>query len=175
MCVWYIGTVSPTTSVRRRIQSKMIPALHGEHWSGPDFTLCFPETDRQPSGVPTTTQPNIGKKRPSPTTVFRPGSALHSGCEERHCLTRACCSGRALEGAEYNEGGEFYDFIWPCERCGCLGRSDSDAAIESHTISLPILRLWTWSNKDCLTYSCCHSETSGGGRAPSYIHPRPTT
>ncbi|KAI9868888.1 MAG: hypothetical protein M1830_005487, partial [Pleopsidium flavum] len=47
-----------------------------------------------------------------------------------------------------NEGGEFHDFIWPCERCGCSGRNDRvdtwHGGERGLRISIPIPRLWTW-------------------------------
>lgn len=46
-----------------------------------------------------------------------------------------------------NEGGEFHDFIWPCEKCGCRGRSSMDTwrgGDHGLHISIPIPRLWTW-------------------------------
>ncbi|MCJ1389106.1 hypothetical protein MMC18_001960 [Xylographa bjoerkii] len=48
------------------------------------------------------------------------------------------------------EAGEFHDFIWPCERCGCPGRSGyiEDALIDWQTVRLPIPRLWTWRKED---------------------------
>lgn len=52
---------------------------------------------------------------------------------------------------ECDEAGEFHDFIWPCEKCGCTARRDlgpvasnipqqGSAAI----IQIPIPRLWRW-------------------------------
>ena len=48
------------------------------------------------------------------------------------------------------EAGEFHDFIWPCERCGCPGRSEyrEDALLDWQTVRLPIPRLWTWRKED---------------------------
>ncbi len=47
-----------------------------------------------------------------------------------------------------NEGGEFHDFIWPCEKCGCSGRNDDvgmwRGGERGWQISIPIPRLWTW-------------------------------
>jgi len=53
-----------------------------------------------------------------------------------------------------NEGGEFHDFIWPCEKCGCPG-GRSDARLKAWRvtnagdegawqIAIPVPRLWTW-------------------------------
>ena len=51
---------------------------------------------------------------------------------------------RAPEG-ECKEAGEFHDFIWPCERCGCSGRRGMESAFGGwQTVSLPVPRLWTW-------------------------------
>ncbi|KAL8718982.1 MAG: hypothetical protein Q9225_003955 [Loekoesia sp. 1 TL-2023] len=54
---------------------------------------------------------------------------------------------------ECTEAGEFHDFIWPCERCGCPGAlsraSPQDAKgydydIDLARISIPVPRLWRW-------------------------------
>ena len=71
-------------------------------------------------------------------------------------------SSRALarpsqDPGECTEGGEFHDFIWPCEQCGCPGRPGSDVAyprwegwgavsIPTDRITIPIPRLWRWRN-----------------------------
>lgn len=57
-----------------------------------------------------------------------------------------------------NEGGEFHDFIWPCEKCGCPGgRNDARLGTwrvtdvgdgEGWQISIPVPRLWTWPKGD---------------------------
>ena len=59
-----------------------------------------------------------------------------------------------------NEAGEFHDFIWPCQRCGCPGGSNVDtqspALLTIHDtisssmmiLSVPIPRLWTWARND---------------------------
>ena len=58
-----------------------------------------------------------------------------------------------VEPEECNEGGELHDFIYPCQRCGCPGRtgsSDFGSALRlrenltSVHLSLPIPRLWHW-------------------------------
>ena len=46
---------------------------------------------------------------------------------------------------ECTEAGEFHDFIWPCERCGCRGRDDS---IEWQSLRISMPRLWTWRKED---------------------------
>lgn len=53
---------------------------------------------------------------------------------------------------ECTEAGEFHDFIWPCQRCGCPGRMDPpdlqplltlrDNITSSITIPIPVL--WRW-------------------------------
>lgn len=54
---------------------------------------------------------------------------------------------------ECTEAGEFHDFIWPCERCGCpaaLSRTGPrdvrgyDYDFDLARISIPIPRLWRW-------------------------------
>ncbi|KAL8756308.1 MAG: hypothetical protein Q9184_004545, partial [Pyrenodesmia sp. 2 TL-2023] len=59
----------------------------------------------------------------------------------------------STEDGECTEAGEFHDFIWPCERCGCpaaLTRSSShdarayDYDFDLARISIPIPRLWRW-------------------------------
>lgn len=51
-----------------------------------------------------------------------------------------------------NEAGEFHDFIWPCQKCGCSGRSDGAVLRSSGErgweISIPIPRLWRWQDGD---------------------------
>ena len=64
---------------------------------------------------------------------------------------------------ECTEAGEFHDFIWPCERCGCTARSsskprDSEGLPKSFitfnfkedltTLEIPIPRLWRWRKDD---------------------------
>ena len=77
-------------------------------------------------------------------------------------------SGQALvtpkrpEG-ECTEAGEFHDFIWPCERCGCSARALSDSNSSNGfpkslvtlnfkedmtTLEIPIPRLWRWRKGD---------------------------
>ena len=48
------------------------------------------------------------------------------------------------------EGGEFHDFIWPCERCGCPGRGEysEDGFMDWQTVRMPVPRLWTWQKED---------------------------
>ncbi|KAL8917158.1 MAG: hypothetical protein Q9208_008127 [Pyrenodesmia sp. 3 TL-2023] len=59
----------------------------------------------------------------------------------------------STEDRECTEAGEFHDFIWPCERCGCpaaLTRSSPrnargyDYDFDLARISIPIPRLWRW-------------------------------
>ena len=55
---------------------------------------------------------------------------------------------------ECTEAGEFHDFIWPCQRCGCPGRMEPDLQpllnLRDHITSLtiPIPRLWQWRRDD---------------------------
>lgn len=50
------------------------------------------------------------------------------------------------------EAGEFHDFIWPCQKCGCPGRSDGavlrGSGERGWEISMPIPRLWRWRDGD---------------------------
>ncbi|MCJ1396855.1 hypothetical protein MMC11_000045 [Xylographa trunciseda] len=64
--------------------------------------------------------------------------------------SRSSSSALAAANDECVEAGEFHDFIWPCERCGCPGRSEysEDALIDWQTVRLPIPRLWTWRKED---------------------------
>ena len=66
-------------------------------------------------------------------------------------------SERALskEGKQCTEAGEFHDFIWPCERCGCPGALSRNSPqigrayeydIDLARISVPVPRLWRWRN-----------------------------
>lgn len=52
---------------------------------------------------------------------------------------------------ECDEAGEFHDFIWPCERCGCTARRDSETVASNipqqggvAIIQIPVPRLWRW-------------------------------
>ena len=51
-----------------------------------------------------------------------------------------------------DEAGEFHDFIWPCERCGCPGRRDSDPSYRIaryiDTVSASVPKLWRWRRDD---------------------------
>lgn len=55
---------------------------------------------------------------------------------------------------ECTEAGEFHDFIWPCQRCGCPGRMEPDLQplldLRDHitSITVPIPRLWRWRRDD---------------------------
>lgn len=58
---------------------------------------------------------------------------------------------------ECTEAGEFHDFIWPCERCGCSARSSStrmpslltfNFTEDMTTLEIPIPRLWRWHPND---------------------------
>lgn len=55
---------------------------------------------------------------------------------------------------ECTEAGEFHDFIWPCQRCGCPGRMEPDFQplldLRDHITSLtiPIPLLWRWRRDD---------------------------
>ncbi|KAL9628816.1 MAG: hypothetical protein Q9164_007136, partial [Protoblastenia rupestris] len=49
-----------------------------------------------------------------------------------------------------DEAGEFHDFIWPCQKCGCPGRMEPDfdglLTLRDNIMSIriPIPRLWRW-------------------------------
>lgn len=52
---------------------------------------------------------------------------------------------------ECDEAGEFHDFIWPCEKCGCTARRDLGTVSSNipqqdgaAIIQIPIPRLWRW-------------------------------
>lgn len=55
---------------------------------------------------------------------------------------------------ECTEAGEFHDFIWPCQRCGCPGRMEPDLQplldLRDHitSVAVPIPRLWRWRRND---------------------------
>lgn len=50
---------------------------------------------------------------------------------------------------ECNEAGEFHDFIWPCDRCGCPGRPATwEPGFDLTTVRIPIPRLWRWERGD---------------------------
>lgn len=56
------------------------------------------------------------------------------------------------EADECTEAGEFHDFIWPCQRCGCPGRMDPpdlqplltfrDTIASSVSVTIPLPLLW---------------------------------
>lgn len=60
----------------------------------------------------------------------------------------------AVSGGDCNEAGEFHDFIWPCQKCGCPGRMEPDLAPlfslrdNVTSIKIPIPKLWTWKKDD---------------------------
>lgn len=52
---------------------------------------------------------------------------------------------------ECDEAGEFHDFIWPCEKCGCTARRDLGTVSSNipqqggaAMIQIPIPKLWRW-------------------------------
>lgn len=50
-----------------------------------------------------------------------------------------------------DEAGEFHDFIWPCERCGCPGRKDLDShnmTSDKTTVAISVPKLCKWQNDD---------------------------
>lgn len=51
-----------------------------------------------------------------------------------------------------DEAGEFHDFIWPCERCGCPGRRDLDTSHRitryMNSVSISVPKLWRWRRDD---------------------------
>ena len=55
---------------------------------------------------------------------------------------------------ECTEAGEFHDFIWPCQRCGCPGRMEPDLQplldLRDHitSVTVPVPRLWRWRRGD---------------------------
>lgn len=57
---------------------------------------------------------------------------------------------------ECHEGGEFHDFIWPCQKCGCPGGRqpltglESGEGIDWHVVRLPMPRIWYWRKEDYL-------------------------
>lgn len=61
--------------------------------------------------------------------------------------TQSPATAVASKKNECTEAGEFHDFIWPCERCGCPGSRDGGSdSWQTVKISLP--RLWTWRRGD---------------------------
>ncbi|MCJ1466582.1 hypothetical protein MMC07_005202 [Pseudocyphellaria aurata] len=50
-----------------------------------------------------------------------------------------------------DEAGEFHDFIWPCERCGCPGRKDLDPynmTPVKTTVPISVPKFCKWQNDD---------------------------
>ena len=109
--------------------------------------------------------------RPYTRQLSRLSSLLPSIREARRTvaqLERAVASKQALTVSKQPEGecteaGEFHDFIWPCEKCGCSARSLSNSSSSSGlprslisfnfkddmtTLEIPIPRLWRWRSGD---------------------------
>ncbi|KAL9113323.1 MAG: hypothetical protein Q9187_007641 [Circinaria calcarea] len=65
-------------------------------------------------------------------------------------------SSALTDNNECTEAGEFHDFIWPCERCGCPGSLNIRAItnpirnFEWQPVRIPVPRLWTWRRGDRL-------------------------
>ncbi|KAI4130356.1 MAG: hypothetical protein LQ338_001791 [Usnochroma carphineum] len=78
----------------------------------------------------------------APTTPSVAKDLMQQPKFPRHHLT--------TKDTECTEAGEFHDFIWPCERCGCpaalsrTGERTYDYDFDLARISIPIPRLWRW-------------------------------
>ena len=83
--------------------------------------------------------------------------------ERAVATSRQALTPRKQPEDECTEAGEFHDFIWPCERCGCPARSLSDYDSSGGfprslvtfnfkenmtTLEIPIPRLWRWRQDD---------------------------
>lgn len=75
--------------------------------------------------------------------------------------TALTASNPPTQQPECTEAGEFHDFIWPCERCGCSAggpRPSSNTRMPSlltfnfvqdmTTLEIPVPRLWRWHQDD---------------------------
>ena len=111
--------------------------------------------------------PQAAEIKPYTRQLSRLSSLLPSIREARRTvaqLERAVASkqtstvSKQPEG-ECTEAGEFHDFIWPCERCGCSARSLSSPSSpkglitfnfkdDMTTLEIPFPRLWRWRQGD---------------------------
>lgn len=128
-----------------------------------------PLTDQEDEGNPS---PRSNDLKPYARQLSRLSSLLPSIRDARNNiaqLERAVAqSGQAIVRQKQGEGecteaGEFHDFIWPCERCGCPARSISGTKNpggfptslitfnfkeDMTTLEIPIPRLWRWRQGD---------------------------
>ena len=92
-----------------------------------------------------------------------PSQQIQKRLTESTSLATATASGHGNANRECTEGGEFHDFIWPCESCGCRGggrewggrrrsysESDSDSSSTKawEMVRIPVPKLWTWKPGD---------------------------
>ncbi|KAL8785332.1 MAG: hypothetical protein Q9195_008676 [Heterodermia aff. obscurata] len=115
--------------------------------------------------------PQTAEIQPYTRQLSRLSSLLPSIREARRTvaqLERAVASKQALTvskqpDGECTEAGEFHDFIWPCEKCGCSARLISDSSSskgpprslisfnfkdDMTTLEIPMPRLWRWRSGD---------------------------
>ena len=132
-------------------------------FSSPPSPPAFDDEDDDPDkGSPTT------ELKPYSRQLSRLSSLLPSIRDARKHISQleraVASSSQALavskqdQPGECTEAGEFHDFIWPCERCGCsaAGRPQSrplslmtfNFAEDMTTITIPVPRLWRWERGD---------------------------
>ena len=75
---------------------------------------------------------------------------------ERAVASKQTTVSKQTEG-ECTEAGEFHDFIWPCERCGCSSSGSKGVPRslmtfnfkdDMATLEIPFPRLWRWRHDD---------------------------
>lgn len=122
-----------------------------------------PPSDPSPSPSPS------DDDKPSPTSELQPYTrqlsrlssllpSIRSARKHISQLERAVASSSSPKPpTECTEAGEFHDFIWPCERCGCSARPTPprmpalltfNFAEDLTTLEIPIPRLWRWQRHD---------------------------
>ncbi|MCJ1250246.1 hypothetical protein MMC30_007472 [Trapelia coarctata] len=106
--------------------------------------------ERQPPTIPTREQ-EVQSYNNLTSRLSKVGLSISDAKKGIASLERAVStapskpSSALASGEECTEAGEFHDFIWPCERCGCRGRDDS---IEWQSLRVWMPRLWTWRKED---------------------------
>jgi len=130
---------------------------------------------------PPPSDPDADDDKPAPSTELQPYTrqlsrlssllpSIRSARKHIAQLERAVASSNTLTLAkqpkqpegECTEAGEFHDFIWPCERCGCSARGGGtfpsntrmpslltfNFANDMTTLEIPVPRLWRWHQND---------------------------
>lgn len=142
-----------------------------------DFSTLLAPTPPSPETAPSSSEPSPSSQAVTTTSRASPLSDLQS---YTHLLSRLKYLAPSLRASknqiaslertistspstqttaepdqgECTEAGEFHDFIWPCQRCGCPGRMEPDLRplldLRDHLTSLtvPVPLLWRWRPRD---------------------------